>query len=336
MLKRHTGLRELKERRRKEEIEGKIGDSKPLVEVIEKMIKRSPTLSKLFVEGVKLPNPFDLRDFKEGDVFKGKRFPSFFKLKEGYPKERPKHCPINRRFRVQFETDAENEYFERDSYPGEFSFYADEEAVDDRILNLWNGLTNLTVTLPDWVKVGDIIHLECEVEDIEHTEPFFNEFYVKVEEPQKETEGKPGQRKKPRSKETGKDRMGSTYLDLPHTLEVRKEKWERHNFTKESALSVKYGGKEEGYDFYVNMDNIHLQTEIKSNPKIDPALLEARYKYGMVLIGLALLKEFEKKEKKENERENENIYQEISETTQAILPFLLPMISSLGEIEVEA
>lgn len=63
LLKRHPGLRELRERRRKEEIEGKIGDSKPLVEVIEKMIKRSPTLSKLFVEGVKLPNPFDLRDF---------------------------------------------------------------------------------------------------------------------------------------------------------------------------------------------------------------------------------------------------------------------------------
>ena len=201
---------------------------------------------------------------------------------------------------------------------------------------MWNGLTNLTVTLPDWVKVGDIIHFECEVEDIEHTEPFLNEFYVKVEEPQKETEGKPGQRKKPRSKETGKDRMGSAYLDLPHTWGVRKEEWERHNFTKESALSVKYGGKEEGYDFYVNMDNIHLQTEIKGNPKIDLALLEARYKYGMVLIGLALLKEFEKNEKKEKERENENIYQEISETTQAISPFLLPMISSLGEIEVEA
>lgn len=47
------------------------------------------------------------------------------------------------------------------------------------------------------------------------------------------TEGEPGQRKKPRSKETGKDRMGSTHLDLPHTLEVRKEEWERHNFTKE-------------------------------------------------------------------------------------------------------
>ena len=108
LLKRHPGLRELRERRRREEMEGKIGDSKPLVEVIEKVIRKSPTLAKLFVEGVKLPNPFDLRGVKEGKIFKGKQFPTFFKLKERCPKERPKLCPINRRFRVQFETDAEN------------------------------------------------------------------------------------------------------------------------------------------------------------------------------------------------------------------------------------
>lgn len=335
LLKRHPGLRELSARRRKEEIAGKIGDSKPLVEVIEKVIKRSPTLSKLFVEGVKLPNPFDLRGVKEGEVFKGKRFPTFFKLKAVYPKERPKHCPINKRFRVQFETDAENEYFERDSYPGEFFIRSNGEAVDNRVLNLWNGLTSLTVKLPDLAKVGDIIYFECEIEDIEHPEPFFNEFFVKVENPQKEGEGKPGERKKPRSKETGVDRKGSSFLDLPHPWEVREEEWSRHDFTKESALSVKYGGEKEGYDFYVNMDNIHLQTEIKGNPKIYPKILEAQYKLGMVLVGLALLKEFEKSEKKKEE-ENGNIYQEISATAQAISPFLLPMISSLGEIEVEA
>lgn len=335
LLKRHPGLRELSARRRKEEIAGKIGGSKPLVEVIEKVIKRSPTLSKLFVEGVKLPNPFDLRGVKTGKIFKGKRFPTFFKLKEGCPKERPKLCPINRRFRVQFETDAENEYFERDSYPGEFSLHSDGEAVNDRVLNLWNGIANLTVKLPDWANVGDIIHYEPEVEDLEHAEPFYNEFYVKVEKPQKEKGGKSGEREKPRSEETGKDRKGSSLLDLPTMIEVRKEEWEKHGFVKESALLVKYGG-EEGYDFYVNMDNIHLQTETKGNPTIDSKLLEARYKYGMVLIGIALLKEFENNEKREREEEKKDIYKEISATTQAISPFLLPMISSLGEIEVEA
>jgi hypothetical protein len=96
---------------------------------------------------------------------------------------------------------------------------------------------------------------------------------------------------------------------------------------------VKYGGEDKGYDFYVNVDNIHLHTEIKGDPKIDQKIISAQYKFGMVLIGMALLKEFEKNEKKE---ENGNIYQEISAITQAISPFLLPMISSLGELEVSA
>jgi len=99
---------------------------------------------------------------------------------------------------------------------------------------------------------------------------------------------------------------------------IRKEEWGKYGFIEECALLVKYGVEE---------------TEIKGNPKIDPKILSAQYKFGMVLIGMALLKEFEKNEKKE---ENGNIYQEISAITQAISPFLLPMISSLGELEVSA
>ncbi|MCK4733995.1 MAG: hypothetical protein KAT65_16195 [Methanophagales archaeon] len=336
LLKKHPGLRELKERRRREEIAGKIGDSKPLVDVIEKVIKKSPTLSKLFVEGVKLPNPFDLRGLNKDEIFKGRQFPTFLKLKEDCPEEKPKHCPINRRFRVQFETDAENEYFERDANPGEFSLNSNGKAVDDHVLNLWNGTANLTVKLPDWAKVEDIIYFECEVEDVGHTESFFNEFYVKVENPEtKLKEGKTGKRKKPRGKESGKDREGSSLLDLPNIREVTKDEWKKFGFDNESALLVKYGGEEEGHDFYVNMDNIHLQTEIKGNPKGNPTILKARYTYGMVLIGLALLKEFENNEQKDKEEENGNIYQEIPSITRAISPFLLPMISSLGEIEAE-
>ena len=63
---------------------------------------------------------------------------------------------------------------------------------------------------------------------------------------------------------------------------------------------------------------------------MDPKLLEAQYKYGMVLIGLALLKEFENDNKDE-----ENIYNNILVITRAISPFLLPMISSLGELSEE-
>ncbi len=332
LLKKHKGLRELNQRRRREEIKGKIEEDKPLFKIIEKIIKRSPTLSKLFVEGVKLTNPFDLRDVKEQEVFKGKKNPTFFILKKDFPKENPKHSPINKRFRVQFETDAENEYFSRESDPGKFYIWANGESIDDRSINLWDGIANLTAKLPAESNVDDTIHFECEVKDIAHVESLYNEFYVKVEKTQRGTEGQKGERKKPPSEKIGNDRERTPHLDIPKIHEVRNKYWKDHAFDKESALSVKYGGEEEGYDFWVNMDNIHLETEIKERVKVDAKLLEAQYKYGMALIGIAILKEFENNGTQH--AEEENVDEEISRVTRAISPFLLPMISSLGELEI--
>ncbi|MFC1714449.1 hypothetical protein ACFL6S_12340, partial [Candidatus Poribacteria bacterium] len=62
-------------------------------------------------------------------------------------------------------------------------------------------------------------------------------------------------------------------------------------------------------------------------------LLNARYKYGMVLIGLALLRKSDAKDAATSD--DEDIYSRILEVTKAISPVLLPMISSLGDLEIE-
>ena len=46
------------------------------------------------------------------------------------------------------------------------------------------------------------------------------------------------------------------------------------------------------YDFYINMDNLYLKTEIKP-ARADPRLIHARFTYGMVLLGLALVQQGE-------------------------------------------
>ncbi|MCD6531887.1 hypothetical protein J7K99_05560, partial [bacterium] len=71
---------------------------------------------------------------------------------------------------------------------------------------------------------------------------------------------------------------------------------------------------------------VYLLTEIKGRFKSDPKILEAQYKYGMVLVGMSLLKELE-------EKEEESIYEKIYEVTKAISPVLLPMIATLGTLE---
>lgn len=85
------------------------------------------------------------------------------------------------------------------------------------------------------------------------------------------------------------------------------------------------------------MDNVFLRTEIKGNTKIDPRLLEARFKYGMVLLGISLLEHFEKKTENETEIQKNglSVYDEIFSVSRAISPILLPMIASLGDLELD-
>ena len=90
---------------------------------------------------------------------------------------------------------------------------------------------------------------------------------------------------------------------------------------------------EDDYDFFVNMDNKFLLTE-KKNTSLDFKLLDSRFKYGFVLIGLALLNYDKTKSENGPDEETEDIYSKIKSTTRAIGPFLLPMISELGDLEI--
>lgn len=340
IIKNHQGLRALREKRRREDIENKLQDSRPLADVLENIIKKSPSLSSLFTQGVRIKNPFNFAGVTEKGEFNGREFPTYLKLVKEYTREKPKPCHINnKRFRVQYETDAENDYFNRDKEPGELTLKINGNSIEDYSLNLWNGLATLNIGLPSDVRIGDTLCLKTEVVDISRIEPFSDEFYIKVEEQQETNGGNNGERKKPSNDERGEDRQKPTYLDIPNAWEVRKNEWGKHYFNEKSALKVVDAGEQTGYDFYINMDNIYLQMEIKANVKIDPNLLEARFKYGMVLIGISLLDFEEKRKKAEKSAQQENddtsIYEKISQFSIAVSPTLLPMISSLGDLEIE-
>ena len=330
LLSNHPGLRALRERRRREEIQSKLEDSKPLKELLEDILKKSPSLASLLIPGLKLKTPFDLRDVSEKEQYIGKEFPTYFKILLKGAKE----CPINSKFRIQYETDATNDYFERDNLPGEFGLYLKEEEFTDYILNLWNGIATLSANLPEKVNIGDTLDYESIVNDSTQFKPFEDHFQVKVSKPRKKKDGgESGERKKPPSEKEGEDRSISSRLSLPQVIEIYKDRWLEFDFSEFSALEVKHTGTE-GYDFYVNMDNIYALSEIKAKSDVDAKLLQERYKYALVLIGLALLKENSDSEEQENE--DRDIFEEISETTMKLSPIILPMISYLGELEIES
>jgi len=343
IIKNHSGLRDLQNRRRKEAIENKLQDSKPLADVLENIIKRSPTLSNLFLKGVRIKNPFAMEGAAKQEEYKGKEFPTYFNPVKNYSKSNPKPCHINHKFRIQYETDAENNYFNRDKEPGELALKLSGEVTRDYSLNLWNGLATLTISIPEGAKIGDILCFETEVNDINRIEPFASQFCIQVAKEQK-INGGTGGRKRPPSKKEGKDRQRESYLDIPNVVDIRREDWQKDDykefgFNEFSALKVRSAGEDNGYDFFINIDNSYLKTEMKGDAKTDPVILEARYRYGMVLLGISILDFEENKHKdKKNGKTEENgpsVYDKISMLTDAVAPTLLPMIASLGSSEFE-
>ena len=226
LLKQHDGLRSLKEKRRYEELESKLEDSKPLEEILQSLLKKSPALSSLFIAGTRISNPFKARKVRseEDQQFQGKQFPTYFRFRgKQYEVELRKDCHINMRCRVQFETDAANDYLDRDTSPGEFALYRVvgdlQTPVEDYTINLYNGIATLNIQLPPNCAEGDELRFLAHVTDISQIEPFENFLVVTVREPG-QSNGKKGKRNKPPSEQGGDDREAPSALALPKITEV--------------------------------------------------------------------------------------------------------------------
>ncbi len=78
----------------------------------------------------------------------------------------------------------------------------------------------------------------------------------------------------------------------------------------------------------------HLKTELKIAKSIEIKAIVAKYKFGLVLIGIALL-QYDGLDQKNSESKDEDIFETIFKITKALSPIIIPMIDSLGAIELE-
>jgi hypothetical protein len=359
MLKQHAGLRALKERRRREETEEKFADSKPLENILESLLQKSETLASLFLQGKRASNPFkSVKVQEEEKPYQGKVYPTFFKfLGKEYGEELHRETPHNMRSRITFETDAVNDYFSRSIDPGRFTLSMEVGGQGQPVRNyvgpnLQNGLATLSVQLPEDCNDGDELHFVAVVTDPTRLEGFENRFTVKVKLAA-EPSGSAGSRRKPASKDPGGNRDVPSGITLPNIFKVHEAEWERQSrpFDKYTSLRIKDAGEETNgggdamtvYDFYVNVDNLYLKSEMKPTGA-NAELLRNRFVYGNVLLGLALLhqEELDKKlrsddraESEEEETSKQNIEDRVAQFTLAVAPVLLPLIESLGGFDFE-
>jgi hypothetical protein len=359
-LRHHKELEQIAIARRKGELSESPEVSETFEKFMEEMVKKHPLLEQILGPGFRIANPFKPHLVEsEEKPYVGVRFPIKFHFKGSQPgKALDRDAHLNSQVRVAFETDAENDYFRRDEEPGDLKLF---QLIDGKLKpaknwrtpHLFQGLASLTLSLPDDTKIDDTLIYEAQVMDPSRVEPFRNRFTLTVRAEREEQPPRPPkppkEHEEPTSKD-GKQKPNDTKLSVPNPQEIYEPAWGQQDpkFDRSTAMTIKRqpGAPEDShvYDYFINMDNVFLVQAMKTQPK-RAAEHRERFKFGMTLITLALLRqdlEAKKREGDMSESEDEeqkakrpDVHETVAEVTSAIAPFLLPLVESLAQITGE-
>lgn len=247
------------------------------------VFKTAPALKALLS-----PGSFFTKSMGEpvnGSRYEGKEFPTYFHFKGSkgqsiFDLERR----INQSLKIKFETDAENNYFNRDRCPGKFEVFQmeyDEWVLAENFYSnpppLENGIATVHIGFPKKCIVGDKVHFKFVLTDDRPgmRQPFENECKINVlKEGGSESGG-------------GRGNHLPKGINLPKIEEVKRGGWSNLDFNQESALAVK-NGNDGRHVYYVNVDNVHLINGLRKNSNV--VAVKAQFVLFNVFLGLALLK----------------------------------------------
>jgi hypothetical protein len=276
-LKNHEGLRQLNNARKEAAITKTVETDQPL-DLLQELINDDPTLASLFGIGDRLKIPYG--KVKEAPPYNGKRFPTFFKLKK---ENMVKDCPINRTCRVDFETDAVDDYFSRGDEPGCFTVIPPSFNQGYR---LYHGNCSAKFCPPINCEVGDLIDVEVQVTDpSRETTPFTCKFKLRITPKELTSETPPERERKPKEPEGGG-------VSLPKIYEIMKAQWPHNKFDEHSGLRFTGGQNGDPLEAFVNMENVFLTNELaRAKDDAERVLLRHYYKNGLALVALGMLQE---------------------------------------------
>jgi hypothetical protein len=333
-LRNDDTLRLLRNQRQKEMMTDKMKDDKPLADVLQNLIKSSPNLTALLRLGQRITAPFNTNPTgsQEEKPFKGEVYPTFFKLKgTTYGEIHKRDCPVNYRMRLQFETDARDDYFARRIEGGKFSMvWVDKVGNEHKISivgpNLRSGSATVMVSLPEGVDVGDVLNMTAVTEDSRAT--FNNKIDVTVRPWAEHNKGGGTKRREKKPNELqGNDRERPRQLSTPRIDPVYRDRWEAHKFDEFTAMKmdVEYDAENNEIPvFRINMDNTPLLHEIKHR-RFDDEPARNRFMYGNVLVGLSLLLQDKDKSEQPADAVQTAVEDHIESTCRALAPFMLSL-----------
>ena len=342
IIRDNGALQELRQKRRQEELTAKIGDNKQAQEIFNTIVRKSPILSKLLITGEKILNPYAAKaDGGEGkQVFQPNYSPSFLTLLRPNSAEAPRSVEVGRTARIQFTTDAPNDYLVRTVDQGAFVLTSSDERQWNKHVNPYDGVWTLNLEIPEDFPVDVTLTFTCTLGDDTMATPLSATVWVRTVPyvPQEaHGGGGKGEKRKLPNEGTGHNQPPPG-LALPHIIEVRAPDWSEHEFGQYSALRVVSAG-DGSYDFYVNMDNVYLINELH-NSRTDKMVLENRFKLVLVFIGVAILAEQNSDnadaaladDEELSTPDKERLVRLISEW---VAPIILPLLDELSKAELE-
>jgi hypothetical protein len=248
--------------------------------IFQSLINKDPVFASLFKGGKGLRNPFRPGPEPVEPPYKGKLPPTYFHFKNG-KNQISKSFAVDRTCSVELETDAVNGYFEL-ADPNDRGELRIEPSCYER-WNLWNGRLRIVFRAPTNAKIGDSLTAAITVIDPSRaavgTTPWVNRVTFAFTEGGKEV--KPGKKK-------ANQREGEA-LGLPKVVSVYREDWDDHGFNDRSALRIT--SDENGYVFFVNMDNTYLHNELLRRKEHEKEQAKFAFQWGLVLIALGMLHE---------------------------------------------
>jgi len=320
-IKDHPGIRELNAVRRQRRQESALSEEET-AKIIQNLIRSDPTLAQLFGKGelIRVPG----KDITDKEPFEGRKFPTYFRIYNEPKQGLIRHCPKNRQCKVEFETDAVNDYFARIDDPGHLETRGLPQKLSQ---NLWDGRATLKFGLPAFASVNDEFNVEVLVNDISRVEQFRMIFKIHIDPEAGPPEWHPHIPK------------SSTFAGIPKIIEVHRDEWVKYKFNEFSALKIKPGNETgDTLDIAINIDNIYLRNEMAKRKNFDAKLLTYWFEWGLVLLALGMInaekRREEENEHNEEESEKEDLYDRIGRAGIGIAATLIPVIAHMSKIEV--
>lgn len=295
-LSKHEGLKQLNQYRREQRIIENPKDEEFMAKVMDRLLKNNPMLSQYLNIGKEIKYPRKVGE-TEIEKFEGFYVPTFLRIFKHKPEKGlcRKDIPVNSYVLMKFETDASNDYLNRELDGGIFEI--EPEIMKSR--HLWNGIITAKLVPPKDVKIGQIKKVVARLTR-NFDEPLEVEFEIKFTPAIDTKTSPPGEKKPPKV---------PTY-QLPKRILVYKnptaggKTWEELDSEKwnEEYISEVVSAGDDDMDIFINMDTSVLREFLRRQQSSHKRIEEIKrtYQTSIFLYSFLLYNELKDFDDSEN------------------------------------